>query len=83
MNEENQAIPTVMQRRAFEHATMSVLVPGLGQLAQRRPLTGVVQFATVAGYVIAALSLDRGQAAWLALVWNAWSAVDAYRHSRD
>jgi TM2 domain-containing membrane protein YozV len=83
ITEENHPIPAMIQRRAFEHAALSVLVPGLGQFAQRRPLSGIVQFATVVGYVVAALSLGGGRAAWLAVAWSVWSAVDAYRHEHD
>ncbi len=60
------------------HALLSVLVPGLGQLAQGRRLTAAVQFGTVATYLASAYAVGGGRALWLAVAWNAWSAVEAY-----
>jgi len=81
--DESHSDSVMVQRRGVERAALSVLVPGLGQFAQGRMLSGIVQLATVVGYVVAALSIGGGPAAWLAGVWNVWSAVDAYRHEQD
>lgn len=62
---------------------MSALLPGLGQLAQRRWLSAGVQFTTVVAYAIAALGLAGARAAFLAVAWNIYSAGDAYHHDRD
>jgi hypothetical protein len=64
------------------HATMSALIPGLGQWQQGRRLIGALQLATVLGYVAAAVVTESGRAAWLALAWNVWSSVDAFRYAR-
>jgi TM2 domain-containing membrane protein YozV len=63
------------------YAAMSLLVPGLGQLMQHRPVAAALQFATVGSYVVTAYALGGGRALWLALLWNTWSAVDAYWRS--
>ena len=62
---------------------LSVLLPGAGQVAQRRFSAAAVQAVTVGTYLIAAASAGGGRALWLALAWNAWSAIDAYWHVRD
>src|SRR3712207_7462274 len=57
----------------FPYTTLfrsSVLVPGLGQLAQRRPLTAALQFGTVAAYVASAYAVGGGRALWLAVLWK-------------
>jgi hypothetical protein len=71
------------RERAIQHAGLSVLVPGLGQLAQGRSIAALVQFGTVAAYVGAALGLGGRRALLVALVWNVWSVIDAYRHEAD
>jgi TM2 domain-containing membrane protein YozV len=63
-------------------AFLSVLVPGLGQFVQRRPGAGAIQLATVTTYLIGAFAFGGTRALWLALFWNAWSAIDAYWHAR-
>jgi hypothetical protein len=63
------------------YALLSVLVPGLGQLAQRRPLTAALQFGTVVAYLGSAYAMGGGRALWLAVLWNAWSAVEAWWRS--
>ena len=79
------AAPAVLQHR--EHpsgrALLSALVPGLGQLAQRRFLAASVQFGTVATYLVGALAVGGRRALVLAVIWNVWSVVDAYRHEAD
>jgi len=42
-----------------------------------------LQFVTVVTYVGGVFSLGGGRALLLALLWNAWSVVDAFRHERD
>lgn len=61
---------------------LSLLLPGLGQFAQRRFFTGAGQLATVLAYFATALALGSGRALLLSVAWNAWSAIDAYRHER-
>ena len=63
------------------YALLSVLVPGLGQLAQRRPLTAALQFGTVVAYLGSAYALGGSRALWLAVLWNGWSAVEAWWRS--
>lgn len=65
------------------YALLSALVPGAGQAAQGRRVTAGLQAAAVASYLAGALAAGGGRAFWLALGWNAWSALDAYRHARD
>jgi hypothetical protein len=62
---------------------LSVLLPGAGQVAQRRFVAAGLQLATVVAYLAAATSSGGGRAAWLALAWNAWSAIDAYWHAPE
>ncbi len=71
------------RERALLHAGLSALVPGLGQLMQGRWITALVQFGTVAAYVLGALGLGGRRALLVALVWNVWSVIDAYRHEAD
>ncbi len=60
---------------------LSLVVPGLGQLAQGRAVAAAIQFGTVVGYTVAAW-IGLGGRAWLiAFAWNVWSAVDAYCHA--
>jgi len=67
-----------------EYALLSALLPGAGQVAQRRWGTAAVQAVTVVSYLVGALALGGGdRALWLAFAWNVWSAIDAYRHAPD
>ena len=81
----SEAVPSTLQRR--EHSTvsalLSALVPGLGQLAQRRFLAASVQFGTVATYLVGALAVGGRRALLLAVIWNVGSVIDAYRHETD
>jgi hypothetical protein len=70
-------------QRAGRDALLSALVPGLGQAMQRRFGAAVIQFGTVSAYVAGALSLGGRRSLLLALLWNAWSIIDAYRHDGD
>ena len=65
-----------------ERAILSLVLPGLGQFAQRRFLTGAGQLGTVLAYATTALALGGSRALLLAIAWNIWSAVDAYRYER-
>lgn len=69
--------------RATERAYLSALVPGWGQLLQGRLLSASLHFGTASAYAIGALSLGGRRVLLLALFWNAWSVIDAYRHERD
>ena len=62
---------------------LSVLLPGAGQIAQRRFGAAALQLATVGAYLGAAASVGGGRALLLALAWNAWSAIDAWWHAPD
>jgi hypothetical protein len=67
-----------------EYALLSVLMPGAGQVAQKRWWTALVQSGTVVGYLVGALALGAGnRALWLALAWNVWSSIDAYWRAPD
>ena len=67
---------------ATSRATLSLLIPGLGQFAQRRFLAGTGQLVTVVAYAATALAFGDGRAVLLAFAWNIWSAIDAFRHER-
>jgi hypothetical protein len=58
-------------------ATASVLIPGAGQLWQRRFGQGAVQLLSFSAYVIAAVRYGNGWWTLGALLVNVWSAVDA------
>jgi len=68
---------------AVRHAGYSVLVPGLGQLAQRRFGAALLQFGTAVAYTTAAIGLGNPRAALVGLALNLWSVVDAYRREPD
>ena len=80
--DESQLPVTARRAPAVEHAVLSLVVPGLGQFAQGRFLTGAGQLGTVLAYATTALALGGGRALLLAIAWNIWSAVDAYRAER-
>lgn len=63
------------RERAVQHAGWSLLVPGLGQLVQHRYGTALVQFGTVAAYVVGTLGLGGRRALCFALLWTLWSVV--------
>ena len=66
----------------MQRACESAIIPGLGQLRQGRYATAIVQFGTVAAYLVAAGSLGGRRAMLLALLWNVWSIIDAARHGK-
>ena len=61
---------------------MSAVLPGLGQWFQGRRLIGALQLGTVLAYLGTAMATENAAAAFLALAWNVWSSVDAFRHTR-
>jgi len=69
-------------RGPLTEAVRSALLPGLGQLAQGRPVTAFLQFGTMAAYVATAVGTGTHRAAWLAIPWNVWSAIEAYIYER-
>jgi hypothetical protein len=62
---------------------LSILLPGAGQVVQRRFVAAAIQAATVGAYLVAASSVGGGRALGLAIGWNVWSAIDAYWHARE
>lgn len=70
-------------QHAGRNAVLSAIVPGLGQLAQGRLGAALIQFGTVATYIVSTLGFGGRRALLVALVWNLWSVVDAYRHEAD
>lgn len=71
------------RERAMQHAALSLLVPGVGQVAQGRFGAAFVQFGTVIAYFVAGLGFQSARAGLFALGWATWSVVDAYRHEPD
>lgn len=71
------------RQRAIQRAGYSVLLPGLGQLAQRRFGAALVQFGTAVAYATAAIGLGSPRAGLVGLALNLWSVIDAYRHEPD
>jgi hypothetical protein len=74
------AMEAIGDRNRMRVALLSACVPGLGQLKQGRIGTAVLQFGTVLAYLIGGFGLGSQRALLLALLWNVWSAIDAYRH---
>jgi len=66
-----------------DRALMSALVPGLGQLAQRRFGAAAIQFGTAVTYLVSAMGLGGRRALFFAVAWNVWSILDAHRHEAD
>src|SRR6185437_336686 len=64
------------QSAGWSNGLASALVPGLGQLAQRRYGTALLHFCSVTAYAGAALY---GGHLWSggALLFNVWSVIDA------
>src|SRR6478609_6387324 len=74
----NEIVGIQSKDEARGRALLSALVPGLGQVAQRRFLAATIQFGTVATYVAGALALGGRRALLLALIWNVGSVIDAF-----
>lgn len=62
--------PAHKRDRAAGSAGMSLLVPGLGQLLQRRFAAAAIQLGAVLTYVIATTGAGWGRAAFLAVAWK-------------
>jgi hypothetical protein len=75
---QHAAPPPVLPAARSSAVFASSLIPGLGQFLQGRRLAGTTQLATVLAYLGGALALGSGRALALALLWNAWSVVDAW-----
>lgn len=71
------------RQQARDRALLSAFVPGLGQLAQHRTVAASLQFGTVASYLGGVLAIGGRRALLLAVLWNLWSVIDAYRHEAD
>ena len=80
--EKPPAADLAARTAVVERWFLSLLVPGLGQFAQRRLFSGAGQLGTVLAYAATALALGSGRILLLAVAWNVWSAIDAYRHER-
>ena len=78
----NVASPSVKPRDPNNYFWLSMVIPGAGQIAQRLYVSAAIQTATVCFYMIVASAGGGGRALFLALVWNLYSAVDAYRHAQ-
>ena len=61
---------------------LSALVPGLGQVLQRRFGAALMQFGTAAIYVAGTLALQP-RAVGAIVAWTIWSMLDAYRYNAD
>jgi len=71
---------------ALQHAVLSALIPGAAQLTQGRWVAALAQFGVVVAYLLGVFAAGPTQALWLAVLWNAYSALEAYwyeRHSRE
>jgi len=77
-------LPTLEERPVDTAATFASLVlPGLGQFLQRRPLIGLAHLSTVIAYLVTAgAALGGGRAYLVALFWSLWSVGDAWWWSR-
>jgi hypothetical protein len=82
-SDESRVAVVATPGEAAQRAVLSLLVPGLGQFAQHRFLAGAGQLGTVVAYVTTAAALGGGPALLLAIGWNVYSAIDAYRHDRS
>jgi hypothetical protein len=66
----------------IQYALLSAFIPGAGQVAQGRWVAGAVQFGVVIACLAGIFAAGPIQALWLALFWNAYSAVEAYWYER-
>jgi hypothetical protein len=81
--ESPRTVSVQSKEHARDRALLSAFVPGLGQFAQHRFVAASVQFGTVASYLAGALAFGGRRALLLALLWNVWSVIDAFRHEAD
>ena len=88
MHEESDIAPPVVvsaDRPRIDPANsagLSLLVPGLAQAMERRWASAITHFGAVMTYLVVVAQAGWGHAGWLAIAWNVWSAVEAYRHAR-
>ncbi|MBL0937652.1 MAG: hypothetical protein IBJ03_02095 [Gemmatimonadaceae bacterium] len=68
---------------AVQHALLSAFIPGAAQLAQGRWIAALTQFGVVVAYLAGVFAVGPLQATWLAIFWNAYSALDAYWYERS
>lgn len=68
---------------ALQHAAFSALIPGAAQLAQGRWVAALAQFGVVVAYLLGVFAAGPKAAMWLAVLWNAYSAVDTYWYERS
>ena len=71
------------QAAAVQHALLSAFCPGAAQVAQGRWMLGLIQFGVVAAYLAGVFAVGPFKAMWLAVFWNAYSALEAYWYERD
>ena len=75
--------PRSRRGAAIQHAVLSAFIPGAAQVAQGRWLAGMAQFGVVFAYLVGILAAGPTQAIWLAIFWNAYSALEAYWYEKD
>ncbi len=75
--------PNSSQGDAVQHALLSAFIPGAAQVAQGRWVAGLAQFGVVTAYLAGVFAVGPKQAVWLAVFWNAYSALEAYWYERD
>jgi hypothetical protein len=75
--------PASRQEAAVQHALLSAFCPGAAQVVQGRWVVGLVQFGVVAAYLAGVFAVGPIKAMWLAVFWNAYSALEAYWYERD
>jgi hypothetical protein len=77
---DNRTVPAPLEKpQSVERAVLSAVLPGLGQFAQGRLLAGSVQLGSAVTWSLAAFLSGNLPLLWLALGWNVWSAIDAWR----
>lgn len=72
------APPDSRQEAAIQRVLLSAFCPGAAQVAQGRWVVGLVQFGVVAAYLAGVFAVGSIKAIWLAVFWNAYSALEAY-----
>ncbi|WP_396216678.1 hypothetical protein [Gemmatimonas sp.] len=75
--------PASRKEAAVQHALFSAFCPGAAQVVQGRWVVGLVQFGVVAAYLAGVFAVGPIKAMWLAVFWNAYSALEAYWYERD
>jgi hypothetical protein len=80
--EDRSVVREPDQSAAWTNGVASALIPGLGQVAQRRYGTALLHFCSVTAYAGAALY---GRHLWSggALLFNVWSVIDAVWWARS